>query len=577
MRVYLVLTMFLTAGLGLGCGQEKQESPASSVPAPVARVDSNLLARVHFSGTTQLLADTNMAAKLNEIAGLPETAALRDDAMQKLATAPYRLLQEQKKLPNGASDQAALFRPLLEDLLHDEWYAELDGPTNPVPELLLAINLSDERAALWRTNLSTILAAWTKLPINEIQVEGYSGWELKKHDSPNLVRFIRAGNWVLLGWGDNTIAAAADALQRIKAKGRPVAAAPDYWLDAWADWPRLLADEPVSTSFKLPTMQLMLGLKDDSVGSKVVLTFPEALAVTLPEWKIPTNIIRNQLINFTAARGLAPLLGRIPLLQDLKLDPIPDQLYAWAMFGVPFETCIATPVANGTNFLEQVGSRLISQENSNLLAHGLGQLGWNETRTSLNWTGIPPIVSPYLSAACATNGDFALLGFFPSVPRTAMPPPELFNQVTSKTNLLYYDWEITGERVGQWWNFITLYYILRHQPISAVEAPAQKWIQAISSKVGNCVTEVTLTAPNELTLLRKSPLGLSSAELANLLHWEDANGFPLNAAYMPHARARQPLTNAPGQPSGVQPPVLPVAPLPVSQPMPVPPAAVPPK
>src|SRR5690242_15873710 len=101
MRVYLVLLVILTAGLGLGCGREKQESPATSTPVQVAKVESNLLARVHFTGTTQLLAETN-TAKLNEIAGLLETAALRDDAIRKLATAPYRFLQEQKKLPAEA-------------------------------------------------------------------------------------------------------------------------------------------------------------------------------------------------------------------------------------------------------------------------------------------------------------------------------------------------------------------------------------------------------------------------------------------------------------------------------------------
>jgi hypothetical protein len=49
--------------------------------------------------------------------------------------------------------------------------------------------------------------------------------------------------------------------------------------------------------------------------------------------------------------------------------------------------------------------------------------------------------------------------------------------------------------------------------------------------VGNCGTEITLTAPNELTLVRNGPVGLTGFEMNLLAQWLDAPGFPWHATY----------------------------------------------
>jgi hypothetical protein len=536
MRFKTALLIFATVGLMVGCGRDQPSSTAPGATAPASAAgskgpgDPDLLASIHFVGSTALLADKK-AAKLNEIASLPESADLQKDVLDKLATAPYRYLREHEKVPATATDQAALIRPLLDDLVHEESYVELRTPTNPLPETILAIHLNKDRAALWRSNLSTILTTWTGLPVSEIQAEGYSGWELKKHHPPNVARFIQAGDWVVFGIGQDLIAGIPALLGKIKGTGRPAAALSDHWLEAWANCPRLLANKPGLSPEKLPTLQLALGLKDDNVRTRIVLHFPDPLDLTLPEWTMPTNLVHNPIVNFTAVRGIAPWLGQIQFFKDLQSDPLPNQFCSWAMYGAPFETYLAIPVAHATNFVGRVGARLIEVDNPKLIDRGMGHLTWNENHTAVNWTGIFPAVAPYFMPISGPGGDFAFVGLFPKLPRVGKPPPDLFAQMMGHSNQVYYDWEITGERTGQWWNLMTLYHLLKGEFVGASNVPAQKWLAAISHRLGNAATEATVSGPQELTIVRKSPLGLASFELGYGLSWEMAEGFPLKNEY----------------------------------------------
>jgi hypothetical protein len=50
----------------------------------------------------------------------------------------------------------------------------------------------------------------------------------------------------------------------------------------------------------------------------------------------------------------------------------------------------------------------------------------------------------------------------------------------------------------------------------------------------NTVTEVTRTAPAELTVVRSSPIGLSSLELILMSHWFTGTGRPpVNLSLLP--------------------------------------------
>ena len=53
-----------------------------------------------------------------------------------------------------------------------------------------------------------------------------------------------------------------------------------------------------------------------------------------------------------------------------------------------------------------------------------------------------------------------------------------------------------------------------------------EWLKALSSKLGNCGTEVTAMDPTHLSLVRKSGLGLTAAELHVLADWLESPAFP---------------------------------------------------
>ena len=115
--------------------------------------------------------------------------------------------------------------------------------------------------------------------------------------------------------------------------------------------------------------------------------------------------------------------------------------------------------------------------------------------------------------------------FFPNSPKTRPLPPELFT-LLARTNLVYYHWEITAERLEQLPQLTQLALMLtRHKQLDAQSA-AGKWLDRIGPTLGNTVTEVTQTAPNELTFTRKAPGGLTAIELTALANWLEATNFP---------------------------------------------------
>jgi hypothetical protein len=132
---------------------------------------------------------------------------------------------------------------------------------------------------------------------------------------------------------------------------------------------------------------------------------------------------------------------------------------------------------------------------------------------------------------------------FPLVPSTNVPPAELFSQVTSHTNLVFYDWEITEARLSQA-RFVSQLLPFFPKTVAMTNEdgtkrftlpwmPQEKWLAAVGSMLGNTVTEVTFKAPNELNIVRKSHIGLNSSELIFLSHWLATKSFPPRKPFVP--------------------------------------------
>jgi hypothetical protein len=503
----------------------------ASLPSP------DLIARVHFAGAEQISADTNAVAFTNLWCS-PEAQALRGQTLGKLSRAPYEWLKS-KVLP-GTGDGAAQFRPLLDDLLSAEWFLQVRDATNGSPEYALAIRLNAGRAQLWRTNLATVMQMWTGIPVTQDQP---GNWELKKHLPPNLIRFVRVGDWVVFGCGQDKLPVNDELVRRVLAEKRPAPAEKNDWLTADLDWPRLARWFPSLKAVDLPETRWQAVGRNGNLRLDGKLIFPQPLGLTLDKWRMPTNTIRQPFISFTAARGITPWLEKRSWAQPYEISPVPNQIFIWAMARIPLQTFAAVPVPDAKKALAQLEQKLSAHTNwqSQLVL----PLTMEVTNNRVFWIGVP-FISPNVQALHEPAGDFLLAGFFPNGPKTEPPPPELFT-LLAQSNLVYYHWEITAERLEQLPQLTQLGLMLtRHKQLDPQSA-AGKWLNCVGPTLGNNVTEVTQTAPNELSFTRKAPGGLTAVELTVLANWLEATNFPGCDLRLPphHAKVKRPHPQMP--------------------------------
>jgi hypothetical protein len=138
---------------------------------------------------------------------------------------------------------------------------------------------------------------------------------------------------------------------------------------------------------------------------------------------------------------------------------------------------------------------------------------------------------------------------YPRPPLTNPPPPELFAEIQGKSKLLYYDWEITQERLPHANQMYQLYDILNNRRPYGTNVTAQRWLISLAPQLGNTITEMSMTGPKEITLVRKSHVGLTSFELVTLARWINSKNFPFEFEPAPSVKRRppggKPATNAP--------------------------------
>ena len=523
--------------------------------AQASPLPSNLIARVHFAGAERIAADTNSLAFTNLWCST-EAQTLREQTLNKLSRAPYTWFKS--NIAAGAADEAEKLRPLLDDLLKSEWLLEALDATNGFPEFALAVRLDAARAQLWRTNLADVLESRTKLPLEQIQAAGQNGWRLKKHLPPNCVRFVRVGDWIVLGCGQDELPLNDEIVRRVLDARRPAPAANDYWLSAEVDWPRLARWLPSSNPFGLPETQLQIVGREASLRLDGRFIFQQPPAVTLEPWRMPTNTIHPPIISFTAARGIGPWLEKQGWAQPFEIQPAPNQIFVWALAPVPLQTFAAAPVPDATNALAQLGQKLSA--NTNWRSHFMMPVTMAMTNNQIIWSGMP-FISPKMTALREPAGDFLLAEVFPNGPKTKPLPPELLTQL-GQTNLIYYHWELTTERLKQLPQLTQLALLLTGHKQLEAQSAADKWLNRIGPALGNTVTEIMQTAPTEWSFKRDAPGGLTALELIALANWLEAPNFPGCDLRLPPPRPHKPGKPPPPkhpQPSQ-RPPAAPSAP-----------------
>lgn len=478
------------------------------LPALQSPAQSDVIARIHFLGGDRIAADPAHIAFTNEFCS-PEARALEKQTLDKLARTPG--LWFKSKIPAGAGNDEAQLRPLLDDLLKSEWTLEIRAAGDGSPEYALAIRLNNSRAQLWSRNLSSLLQSWTGLKISPDKA---GNWELKKHEAPNLFRFSRIGDWVVLDCGENQLALTDEIRKTFSMPALE-------WLSADLNWPRLARIFPALRQFDFPAIQLMAIGRNGEMDVSGRLNLSQPLPA-LSKWQMPAETIHGPFTSFTAVRGVAPWLQRQSWFQPFELQPQPDQMFIWAMPQIPFQTFAAEPVPNAAAALAQLYHHL--SVNTNWEDGLMMPMQKTLTKNEIAFKGVP-FISPYVRAVTEPAGNFLVGGFFPNTPK-GEPLPAEFSKQLNQPNLVYYHWEITSARLKDMPELTQLLLMLTRREQLGGDSPAYKWLKQIGPKLGPSVTRVTETTPTELTFTRTASGGLTAVEFLALASWLESPKFP---------------------------------------------------
>jgi hypothetical protein len=261
------------------------------------------------------------------------------------------------------------------------------------------------------------------------------------------------------------------------------------------------------------------------VRTRAELDFPQPLNLELDAWNIPTNLVHDPLIGFTAIRGIRSLLKDFKPWNDLQVGAPPNQLYFWGMAGMPILEFAAAPMKDASNTVHKAAERIPQAVNPWLAGKRMGNLTHANTFDGLDWKSAP-FMEPQLRSEVNNSGGFAFVTLIPPGGTNRPPPSELLQSVYGRTNLVFYDWELTALRLEQ---VLYLGQLLRLVAQTAQMPPLSASLDLLKSSgpaLGNCVTVVTAEGANHLSLIRRSICGFSSVELHLLADWLESPRFP---------------------------------------------------
>jgi hypothetical protein len=476
------------------------------------------LLRWSFAGTKALGENKDLKV-FNSIRSLPESAAMRDAIATNLAHAvasrygagaasngPARV-----KIPGGAPEAmpmvagiAALIQPLILDLVQHESRFRMDTRGAEDADWFLAVKLPKDRVNVW----SKHLAQFATLSRMTGAAEDKSSW-IASRESYKLA-FSQLKDWTILegGFVDQSSKPSKtfrDSLS--KRLGKSV-------LDAEINAPLLGRIWSAPGLEHYPKLTLKAEPRRDGFHSELLLDYPQDLGIKPEKWNVPTEMIHDPLIGFTAIQGIQKKLASIEKFKALGAQQTPNQLFAWSQGISPFSVLFAADVKNPAQVVTNSSRALRDVK----LPGGTLELATN--RTALLWLGLP-IAVPYIEPAPAPHSSFLTAGLFPVRLHQPKPAPkELFAQLDQK-NLVYYDWEITSERIQQWIPIWQLNYLVRGEYAPDNSAPSPKFLQTLRTNVANTITVGTLENPKRIKFTRQSQLGASALELVLLSHYLD--------------------------------------------------------
>lgn len=507
--IFFAMLVFVVVA---GC--EKSEAPApliQSEPSP------DTIARIHWLGKSQLSYEAG-AFYFMRLWKLPSSAQLEAQTLGRFSTALWKSLRTE---PNSADASGALLlQSLFTDILQRESYLEIRHPANHSDEIVFAIRLNDAQAGRWETNF----AAAMELTGNSVATQ--NGWLFQKRNVTNRVELVRAGEWTIAGTAQEKNSLLADVVARIRSDGVPFfPSGTNDWLDADFDPVQTVDFFGINLGLPKNLSRISLTVNGDggSVFTRGKLTFARPLPVELEPWSFPTNLAHEPLIGFTAVRGIKSLVTSWEKANTLQIGEPSNQIYFWSLQNSPFQFYFAAPLPDAENQANNLSGFLLQKGNPWLASHGYVGVERAPDSNGVTWGNLSSM-QPFIKS----SDGWIFGGLLPDTDASdhRPPPAGMLQNILSRTNLVFYDWEITGARIQSCFYLDqTMHQILRRTPLPTDSAGAV-WLNTLTSRLGSSVTVITRTAPNQLTFLRRSTMGLNSMELQLLVDWLESPGFP---------------------------------------------------
>lgn len=535
--------------LGAGCKKSAPETKAperTKSPPVTAKAAPDSAARVHWLGMKRLLAETN-AATFKTLWEMPQSTYLLAQTLNKLALAPWRASIPELQgaatnypflitnYPSLVKNHPLAFRlrPLLEELVQEECYFELRPQTNSRADMVLAVRLDEQRSAAWQTNL---LAIAENLTGNKAPADPTNGWSLPLHPQsatldPRRLSLTHSGAWTLLSLSGEKSTLLSDLTSRVKShpSGNPFEpVTTNYWIEAHLDlqrlWPELA--QKLNLPAELPQTTLTFIGDGKDVQTRGTFTFSKPLPFNIEPWNIPTNLLHEQLDSSTGLQGIQPWLGSLKYWKDLNIGEPPNQIFCWARLGIPFHSYCAASTTNANQLLDKIRGYLLADGNKWLATNATGYFENATNGNALLWK-VVPFMAPVIESETLTNGPFFVAGFAPNTSTNPPPSAETLANVVNRTNLFYYDWEMTGPRLEEWLYLGQLLRVMFHKPQMPGKALGLVWVKALEQSLRESRTALAKTSPQQVSFARTSSMGFTAAEIHVLADWLESPRFPI--------------------------------------------------
>lgn len=527
-----ILILFTMLILAAGTGCQKSGPPAAALPPTVLSPDT--VASIHWQGKRRLDLDAG-AYFFCRVWSLPETVRLQSQTFDKLATGSWRLLLGDAM---GAQVPAAVLRPLFDDLAQEEAYLEIRAATNsPATSnqqlaFILAVHVSARRAGIWETNLAIAAQILTgQSAVGDVSVHG---WHLQRTNAPARITLSRVGEWTVIAVSQEQNSLADDIAARIRRDQIPfISAGTNLWLEARLNPSRLADCFPHSAGGEGrgevgSCLNFNFTITGDgaNVITRAQLNFSATLPGPLEPWQMPVSLMHEPLTAFTAVRGIRPWLADWSPWRKLQIAMPPDQFFFWSLAGSPYQTYLAAPFPDANRQVAVLTDQLLQKANPWLATNGYIGFERASDANGVVWGNLPDI-KPFIKSAGVDGPGWLFAGLLPETNTVVHPPPAgMIQDVLNRPGLVYYDWEITGPRLQPAFQLGQFIRQLTRRAPMPMDSASLNWLVVLAPRLGTSATIINLTAPGQLTLVRRSTLGLTAPELQLLAAWLESPQFP---------------------------------------------------